>query len=160
LIYKESGDLTNTNIAGIVDDDKGLKSPGLKNPSYIGIAQIGLDAMSEGKKWALRNEIRIDTNQDPRTVPESAIILCACILASNYELYLSKVFKYTGDCINWKKVIIGSYNWSGPSMAQLIKQNNTINWSILLTKTAKINSAIKSIPAQTRDYVEKIVDRL
>lgn len=45
------------------------------------------------------------------------------ILASNYELYLSKAYKYDGnDCLNWKKCIIGSYDWSGPSYDESYKK--------------------------------------
>lgn len=155
LVYQESGDLTNSTIAGITDEKIGLRKKGITNSSYIGIAQIGLDAMKEGKTWATKNNIKFvgSPESDYRKDPENAIILLACILASNYELYLSKAFKYSStECLNWKKCIIGSYNWSGPSMMKHILRNNTINWATLSSKS--------EMPSQTKDYVTKIDSRL
>jgi hypothetical protein len=155
LVYQESGDLTNSTIAGIIDEKAGLRKKGNVNNSYIGIAQIGLLAMKEGEKWAKLNGIQFinKTEKDLRKDPENAVILLTCILASNYELYLSKSIIYNGtDCSNWKKCIIGSYNWSGPSMMNLIKKYNTINWDILSSKI--------EMPTQTKNYVSEITSRL
>lgn len=57
LIYQESGDLTNSTIAGISDEKIGLRKKGAINNSFIGIAQIGLLAMKEGQNWATKNGI-------------------------------------------------------------------------------------------------------
>lgn len=155
LVYQESGDLTNSTINGIVDEKIGLRKKGTVNNSFIGIAQIGLSAMQEGQKWATKNGIQFvnKSEKDLRKDPENAIILLSCILASNYELYLSKAYKYDGtECVNWKKCIIGSYNWSGPSMMNLIKKYKTISWPILSTKS--------EMPSQTKNYVPEIISRL
>jgi hypothetical protein len=155
LIYQESGDLTNSTIDGIGDEDIGLRKKGTVNNDYIGIAQIGLSAMKEGQKWATKNEIQfvVKTEKDLRKDPENAIILLSCILASNYELYLSKAYRFDGtECLNWKKCIIGSYNWSGPSMMDHIKKYATINWNTLSSKS--------EMPSETKNYVQKIVSRL
>lgn len=155
LAYQESGDLTNATIAGIKDEKIGLRIKGTINNNYIGIAQIGVDAMKEGTNWAKDKEITFvdKSEKDLRKDPENAIILLACILASNYDLYLSKAQKYnSNDCLNWKKCIIGSYNWSGPSMMYHIRRNKTIDWDTLSSKT--------EMPTQTKNYVPNILARL
>jgi len=155
LIYQESGDLTNSTIDGIVDEKIGLRKKGTVNDSYIGIAQIGLSAMKEGQNWATKKGIQfvVKTEKDLRKDPENAIILLSCILASNYELYLSKAEEFNGkDCLNWKKCIIGSYNRSGPSMMNHIKRYKTINWDTLSSKS--------EMPSQTKNYVPLILSRL
>lgn len=155
LIYQESGDLTNSTIDGIVDEKIGLRKKGTVNNSYIGIARIGLSAMKEGQNWATKKGIQfvVKTEKDLRKDPENAIILLSCILASNYELYLSKAEEFNSkDCLNWKKCIIGSYNWSGPSMMNHIKRYKTINWDTLSSKS--------EMPSQTKNYVPLILSRL
>ncbi len=155
LVYQESGDLTNSNISGISNEVIGLRKKGIVNNSYIGIAQIGLAALQEGQNWASKKGIKFveKTEKDLRKDPENAIILLTCILASNYELYLSKAYKYDGkDCLNWKMCIIGSYNWSGPSMMNHIKRNKSINWTLLSSKS--------EMPSQTKNYVPEILSRI
>lgn len=151
-VFQESGDIANTSIAGIIDNIKGLKKKGNVNASFVGIAQIGLDALKEGKSWATKNDITFK-DADPRKEPESAIILLACILASNYELYLSKAMKYDGtNCLNWKKCLFASYNRSGPLMMNLIKKYKSIEWSVL--------AADSTMPMETRNYIIGIMNRL
>ncbi|MBK8444278.1 MAG: hypothetical protein IPL35_13045 [Sphingobacteriales bacterium] len=155
LVYQESDDLTNTTIAGITDIKVGLRKKGTINKNFVGIAQIGVSAMTEGQNWAKHKGIEFAKKEekDLRKDPENAIILLACILASNYELYLSKAYKSDEkSCLNWRKCIIGSYNWSGPSMMGLIKKNKTIEWDTL--------SAKSEMPTQTKNYVPEIISRL
>jgi hypothetical protein len=155
LVYQESGDLTNSTIAGITREKIGLRIEGTINHKYIGIAQIGLDALKEGKNWAAKKGIQFvdKPEKDLRKDPENAIILLVCILASNYELYLSKAKKYDGnDCLKWKKCIISSYNRSGPLMMDLIKKHNTIDWETL--------SSTPGFPIENKKYVPLIISRL
>lgn len=151
LVFQETGDLTNTNIKGIVDNGKGLKANGPKNTNYIGIGQIGILAMREGMVWAKENKIIIK-GDDPRIEPETAIILLVCILAFNYEKYLKPNYSGKNDCLNWKKIIIGSYNWSGPNMGKFINKYKSIDWVTLKSKTG--------MPDETKQYVDEIAQRL
>jgi hypothetical protein len=48
--------------------------------------------------------------------------------------------------------IIGSYNWSGPSMMNHIRRNYSINWTMLASKS--------EMPSQTKNYVPEILSRI
>jgi hypothetical protein len=158
LVFQESSDLTNTLIDGIKDKTKGVKIKVKNTMGAIGIAQITDIAMRDAMQWVRENKI-ILKGSDPRKSPESAIILCACILSSNYNRYIKiavdKIDKTPYSAIvssDIKKLVIASYNSSGPNISYIIDKLKTTKYDV-------IASDIK-FPDETRKYVPLILNRL
>lgn len=111
LNMQETGDFTNTTVAGLTNKSIGIIANEPKNDHYIGLGQHNVAARNDALAWSKAKGEEIPANPDPRTIPKYAIRLT---IATWGWLAERKICPYLGDmaldCLEVKKMIFASYN--------------------------------------------------
>ena len=114
LMATETGDFTNTAIAGITGKSKGITTNvNSAGPDVVGIAQIKTAGRDEAIKLAAGAGVTISTKTDPRLEALPSILLAMAYMAKVAEVLKSGLPKPvpTGD--EFKKLVYAGYN-GGP----------------------------------------------
>ncbi len=111
MLGNETGDYSNTNIAGL-EKTTGVTG-GPENPSFVGVGQIGTDAMSSLRANAPRLGLALPARGDPRGNPQQGILLAAAYLRLTADTLARRLPPPVPTGTEFKKMLMAAYN-GGP----------------------------------------------
>lgn len=158
---QETGDLTNTTVAGITGKKAGITTS-VRNPgTFTGLGQHSSGSAAEAVTWAAAAGVTIPPKPDPRTVPSESIKLTAAYLGREADLLLGALPtpQPTGD--EFKKMVFAAYNGGHSNVVKAAKEFQ-LNRKLPGTAPYTWNNIKNSsrISGQMRGYVEGISARL
>ncbi len=163
MLAQETGDFTDTGIAGLENKKKGVVNKLAPNPSYVGVGQINTGADTDARKMAKQLGIALPEpasgDKDPRKDPATGIKL-----AANYLAYIGKQLsglpagKPTGA--EMRKLVFAAYN-GGPfgliAAAKAVSSKGSYTWATISGSEAAMQNFSK--PGEVRDYVQRVTER-
>lgn len=157
IVSQETGDLTNTTVAGISPTKPGIRVRAPNPSHFVGLGQHSPAARGEAITWARNQGVIIPSSPDPRTIPTESIKLVAAYLGRVMDMLhpILPAVKPTGDEL--KKMTFAAYNGGHNQVRRAAD-------SFLAGVTAGYSwDDIKNQPSvngQMRKYVSEIVTRL
>lgn len=165
LIGQESGDMTNTTIAGITDKKRGITTK-IKNKSYVGIGQQSEDARKEGLDWAAsqKSSITVEPGKDPRKDPATAIKLTAAYLGRVSDLLWGALPEPKPGPEEFKKMLFAAYNGGHNTIANAAKdftkgKIKAYSWSDIKSLLKWEGKKDHKKTDEIRNYVDGIISR-
>jgi Transglycosylase SLT domain len=163
MLAQETGDFTDTNIAGLENKKKGIVNKLEPNPSFVGVGQINTGADADARKVAKELGIKLPPSatgdKDPRKDPATGIKL-----AANYLAYIGKQLASlpagapTGA--EMRKLVLAAYN-GGPfgliKAAKAVSSKGAYTWATISANEAAMSNFLK--PGEVRDYVKRVTER-
>lgn len=163
MLAQETGDFTDTAIAGLEGKKKGIVNKLEPNPSFVGIGQINTDADTDARKMAKDLGITLPAaatgDKDPRKAPATGIKL-----AANYLAYIGKQLNGlpagapTGA--EMRKLVLAAYN-GGPfgliKAAKAVSSKGAYTWATISASDKAMQNFLK--PGEVRDYVQRVTER-
>jgi hypothetical protein len=158
LCAQETGDFNDTKIYGVHIKTKGMLRPTGDNPNYVGLGQIGKDAVGDALAWAKGKGLAVNFDKNNRSIePLDAVVLAACYLGTLTERYLLKMLpEPIPTCTEFKKLVLAAYNSTFNRVVSAAK-----NYQSKSKAQAYTWELIKSsFPDETQKYVPQIIERL
>lgn len=162
MLAQETGDFTDTSIAGLEGKSKGIVQKLPSNPSHVGVGQINTDADNDARTMAAELGITLPAKTakvDPRKDPASGIKI-----AASYVAYIGE--KLDGglpagrptDAVELRKLVLAGYN-GGPF--GLIAAAKAIGGKYTWAKISASQDAMSHFakPGEVRAYVERVTGR-
>jgi len=163
MLAQETGDFTDTAIAGLEGKTKGIVNKLDPNPSFVGIGQINAGADTDARKMAKELGIVLPAAstgaKDPRKDPASGIKL-----AANYLAYIGKQLSGlpagapTGA--EMRKLVLAAYN-GGPfgllKAANAVSSSGSYTWATISASQKAMQNFLK--PGEVKDYVRRVTER-
>ena len=163
MLAQETGDFTDTAIAGLEGKKKGIVNQLAPNPSFVGIGQINSGADMDARKMAKELGITLPAaatgDKDPRKDPGTGIKL-----AANYLAYIGKQLSGlpagapTGA--EMRKLVLAAYN-GGPfgliKAAKVVAPKGDYAWDTIGGSELAMSKFLK--PGEVRDYVRRVTER-
>ena len=166
LNMQETGDFTNTTVAGLEGKTKGFPVNKPKNTTYIGLGQHNVTSKEYALTWAGEKKAKIADNPDPRTMPKNAILLTIAYLGWYAERKVCKELSGIPiDCLELKKMLFAGYNAGVEHIIRAIKSlYNNEDRNITWLKVAAVIAASGKLSAdklnEMKTYAENIPKRL
>jgi hypothetical protein len=163
MLAQETGDFTDTNIAGLGGKKKGIVHTLKPNPSFVGIGQLNANADKDARKMAKELGITLPAaatgDKDPRKDPGSGIKLVA-----NYLAYVGKQLsglpKGAPTGAELRKLVLAAYN-GGPfgllNAAAAVSAKGSYTWATISASEPAMKNFLK--PGEVRDYVQRVTER-
>ncbi len=159
MLAKETGDFTNTAIAGLEGKPRGITSDKANTlgPSFIGIAQMNTDAKTEALKRATKLGITVvdSDSDDAREDPARAIKLAAL-----YVDQISHGLPSTAPTgVERKKLILAAYNGGPGALKRAIAALGTSSytWDDIVASEAAMSVWSEKKQKEVKDYVARII---
>lgn len=164
MLAQETGDFTDTNIAGLEGKSKGITHKLSPNPSFVGVGQINDNADKDARTMAAKLGVTLPAAAsgaaDPRRTPSSGIKI-----AANYVAYIGSKLdaglpagKPTGA--EMRKLVLAAYN-GGPfgmiAAAKEVAGKGPYTWETISTNQAAMAHFQK--PGEVKDYVKRVTER-
>jgi hypothetical protein len=167
MLAQETGDFTDTSIAGLEDKKKGIVNKLAPNPSFVGVGQINNAADKDARAMAKRLGIELPAasagDKDPRKDPAAGIKL-----AANYLVYIGKQLERglpkkgkvpAGSSM--RKLVLAAYN-GGPfgliAAAQVVVDaGKDYSWETISASDRAMKKFLK--PDEVRQYVQRVTER-
>lgn len=163
MLAQETGDFTDTNIAGLENKKKGIVNKLEPNPSFVGIGQINKSADADARKVATELGIALPPpatgDKDPRKDPATGIKLAASYLAYiGKQLASLPAGAPTGA--EMRKLVLAAYN-GGPfgliKAAKAVSSKGAYTWATISANETAMSNFLK--PGEVRDYVKRVTER-
>lgn len=163
MLAKETGDFTNTAIAGLGGKTKGLVSnkANTLGPSFIGLAQMDSGAKTDALKQATKLGLTIadSATDDARTDPARAIKLSACyvrFIADWLKTNLSGTAP-TGAAL--KPFVLAAYNGGMGKVRDAVKAHGktTYTWNDIAGDETAMAVWTAPKQAEVTSYVQRIL---
>lgn len=163
MLAQETGDFTDTNIAGLENKKKGIVNKLEPNPSFVGVGQINKGADADARKVATELGITLPPpatgDKDPRKDPATGIKLAASYLAYiGKQLASLPTGAPTG--VEMRKLVLAAYN-GGPfgliKAAKAVSSKGAYTWATISASETAMSNFLK--PGEVRDYVTRVMDR-
>ena len=166
LISQETGDMTNTAVAGITGKKKGILTS-RENKNFVGLGQQSEDARDEAISWAQtqKSTIAVDPKTDPRSDPGTAIKLTAAYLGRLSDLLWSGLPQNKPGPVEFKRMLFAAYNGGAQTIINAAKDftkgiakaytwdqiKNLLKWNGKKTdpKTTEIRNYVVDIEKRT-----------
>lgn len=158
LVGQETGDMTNTAVAGIRGKTRGIVTNRRNRGGHVGLGQHDAAARNEAITWAAAQGVTIPRTPDPRTIPTEAIKLTAAFIGHIMENLLVPALPSpvpAGDEL--KKLLFASYNGGFRRVADAAISfqaggSGAYSWNDIKNQPR--------ITGQMRHYVDGVVSRL
>jgi hypothetical protein len=164
MLAQETGDFTDTNIAGLEGKSKGIVNKLSPNPSFVGVGQINDDADKDARATAKKLGITLPASAagkpDPRKTPATGIKL-----AANYVAYIGAQLDSglpAGRPVGaeMRKLVLAAYN-GGPfgliAAAKEVAGKSAYSWASI-SASNKAMAHFKK-PGEVKDYVQRVTER-
>jgi len=158
---QETGDLTNTTVAGIAGKKSGITTS-VPNPGhFVGLGQHSTGSAKEAVTWAAAHGVVIAANPDPRGVPSESIKLTAAFLGRVADLLARSLPAPQSAGDEFKKLVFAAYNGGPANVVKAVKEFQQIkkgagsvaySWNDIKKRP--------SISGQMRGYVDGVAARL
>jgi hypothetical protein len=163
MLAKETGDFTNTAIAGLGGKTKGIVSnkANTLGPSFIGVAQMDTGAKTDALKQATKLSITItDTkSDDARNDPARAIKLAACYVAFIAEYLRTNLPATVPTGSALKPFVLAAYNGGIGAVrtAATTHGKSPYTWADITANSAAMGAWKASKQTEVKDYVARII---
>ncbi|MGV9360731.1 hypothetical protein [Amycolatopsis sp. NPDC003731] len=158
---QETGDLTNTTVAGITRKKAGITTK-VPNPgTFTGLGQHSTGSAAEAITWAAGQGVTIPPKPDPRTVPAESIKLTAAYLGREADLLVGALPAPHPSGDEFKKLVFAAYNGGHSNVVKAAKEFQAAHHGAGATPyTWNDIKKSKRISGQMRGYVEGVSERL
>jgi hypothetical protein len=160
MLAKESGDFTNTAIAGLETKTTGVTTKIVnKNKSFVGIAQMSDAAHTDALKAATTLGVvgpAKSTTADPRKDPAQAIEIAALYIAYIAERLRAKLPATQPTGAEWKKFVLAGYNGGVQNVVAAVTSHGTqkYTWADIAGDDTAMATFLK--PDEVRSFVTRI----
>ena len=167
LVSQETGDLTNTEVAGIQGKTKGVKSQRKNKGGYVGLGQLNTAARDEAITWAKgqKSAISIAEGTDARKDPLTAIKLTAAYLGRVSDLLWGGLPDNRPGEAEFKKMLFAAYNGGhvviiNAAKAYTAGSKKNYSWDDIKGLMKWENSSTHKKLTEIRNYVDNIQKRV
>lgn len=166
LNMQETGDFTNTTVAGLEGKTLGFPVDKPVNKTYIGLGQHNEVSKQKALDWAKSKGIEITSNVDPRTVPQNSVLLTIAYFGWYVEKKVCpQLADIPLDCLELKKMLFASYNAGVEHILTAIKnlyknKDKNITWFKVAAVIAASGKVSDAKLKEMKDYAAQIPERL
>jgi hypothetical protein len=168
FISQESGDLTRHDVWGLQDKRRGrvtMPTLPLETDSFLGIAQMGDDAVKDAKKWASDKGLTLNPpGEQPQKEPRYAVPLAAAYTMWLADRMIAGLPANMPVGTEFKKFVFASYNWGSANVVREARRvaatRRDYTWDEVISTFVPSNDREREKKKEVTDYVRRIFYRL